>query len=500
MFQYTQINVFWLKFRYLFGIVSWILTLIGLYQFYQLNTWYWLLAIATAFYTVYHLSNYAINLFYKPFHRAEYCAYSYDYAERHQIPTVDVFLPVCGEDVEILAKTWYAVSKLWYYDRSKINVYVLDDKGQPELEEMAKLYNFNYLSRPNKGVMKKAGNLKYAFERTNGKYIVVFDADFVPRNDFLHFTIPYINHHPKIGILQTPQHFNTSNMNAIEYGAAALQEDFYRIIQTARDSFGASICVGSNAVYRRTALEAAGGPAQVDHGEDVHTGVNVINAGYRVKYIPLVLATGLCPDSVQSLFKQHNRWCSSSTGMFLSGKVAKSKMSLPQKIAYYCGFMYYLCQMFSFIMPIQLFIMLFNHYDSINLINAGWFYPHIIFSMVILPLSRINKPRIGTYLASIILTYTHTVTFILRLFGRAATWVPTGAVNGSKDRLFNAVKVLNIVYLGILLGLMISLMIFNRLPVFNIQYYSVLFWLFWNLFMHGLFFVAVQTKIFDRKY
>jgi cellulose synthase/poly-beta-1,6-N-acetylglucosamine synthase-like glycosyltransferase len=34
--------------------------------------------------------------------------------------------------------------------------------------------------------------------------------------------------------------------------------------------------------------------------EDVHTGFNVLNDGWRVKYIPVCLATGVCPDNLSS--------------------------------------------------------------------------------------------------------------------------------------------------------------------------------------------------------
>ncbi len=57
-------------------------------------------------------------------------------------------------------------------------------RGGIELENLAKEYGFKYLSRPNKGEMKKAGNLKYGFERSEGEYIVVFDADFAPLQNF----------------------------------------------------------------------------------------------------------------------------------------------------------------------------------------------------------------------------------------------------------------------------------------------------------------------------
>ena len=68
--------------------------------------------------------------------------------------------------------------------------------------------------------------------------------------------------------------------NWVENAAGAIQEVFYRSIQVARDRFGAAICVGTSAVYRRAALEAEGGPTLIPYAEDVHTGLDVRRAGW----------------------------------------------------------------------------------------------------------------------------------------------------------------------------------------------------------------------------
>src|SRR6478736_262161 len=110
-------------------------------------------------------------------------------------PTVDIYLPNCGEDIQILENTFLAVSKL-IWDDDKINVYVLDDKGRDEVSRLSARFGFAYLSRPNKGELKKAGNLRYAFPQTTGEYIVIYDADFAPRPDFLLETLPYFTYDP----------------------------------------------------------------------------------------------------------------------------------------------------------------------------------------------------------------------------------------------------------------------------------------------------------------
>lgn len=79
--------------------------------------------------------------------------------------------------------------------------------------------------------MKKAGNLRHAFARTSGEAVVIFDADFCPRADFLRETLPYLLD-PSIGIVQTPQFFRWSKEQTwVEKGAGTSQEFFYRMEQ-----------------------------------------------------------------------------------------------------------------------------------------------------------------------------------------------------------------------------------------------------------------------------
>lgn len=79
--------------------------------------------------------------------------------------------------------------------------------------------------------MKKAGNLRYAFARTSGDAVVIFDADFCPRSDFLRETTPYLLN-SEIGILQTPQFFRwREEQTWVEQGAGSCQEFFYRMVQ-----------------------------------------------------------------------------------------------------------------------------------------------------------------------------------------------------------------------------------------------------------------------------
>ena len=111
----------------------------------------------------------------------------------------------------------------------------------------------------------------------------------------------------------------------VENAAGAIQEVFYRSVQVARDRFGAAICVGTSAVYRRAALAAEGGPTLIPYAEDVHTGLDVRRAGWSVVYLPVVLSVGICPDNLDAFVRQQYRWCTGNVGVVFSAGCGRSR-------------------------------------------------------------------------------------------------------------------------------------------------------------------------------
>ena len=179
-------------------------------------------------------------------------------AYRHGNQAVDVFLPSCGEPIELLDNTFHCVSKMrWHGTKT---VYVLDDSAREAVRALAVRYGYRYVVRANRGELRKAGNLINAFGLSDGEFIVVLDADFAVRPDFLYEAMPYTAD-PKVGVVQTAQFFDTNNrsFSYIQRYSGALQEIFFRFIQPARDRYKAAICAGTNLIYRRSAVERRAG-------------------------------------------------------------------------------------------------------------------------------------------------------------------------------------------------------------------------------------------------
>lgn len=347
-------------------------------------------------------------------------------------PSVDVFLPSAGEDLAVLGNTYAWVRKLRW--PGPLTVHVLDDSARPEVAACAAEHGFRYHTRPNRGELKKAGNLRYGFEHSTGDLIAILDADFVPRSDLLLELAPYFDDEA-VGIVQSPQYFDaTPAMNWLQRAAGATQILFYRWVQPSRDRHNAAICVGTSALYRRAALDAAGGFAQIGHSEDVHTGVKMMRVGYHVRYVATVVSKGLCPDSFNQFVTQQYRWCTGSMSLLFSKDFHRTKMTLMQRLCYWSGFLYYITTAVNiFVAALPPILMGYFAPDQVHPSNYVFVALAMVSRQAIIPLITHGRESL-LGLARIQATYSYSHALALRdvLRGRTDAWVATGSKGTSR--------------------------------------------------------------------
>lgn len=342
-------------------------------------------------------------------------------------PSVDVFLPTCGEPIHILLNTYRRVAEIDW--PGELRPVVLDDADRPEVAAAAESFGFRYIVRPNRGYMKKAGNLAYAYGVTQGDVILLLDADFAPRADVLRHLMPYMADQ-SVGIVQSPQVFDTSaSMGWVERGAGATQELFYRFIQPSRDALGAAICVGTSALYKREALQANGGFADIDHSEDIYTGLQLQSHGYQLQYVPVLVSKGLSPHTIASYINQQYRWCLGSMSLLGSKSFHNLKMTAKQRLAHWAGFLFYITTAIGSIfmeLPGLLALLLFA--STIE----PWFYlgllPAVWVKAVLIPMTYRSSIRLEVQRVEMVFGFAHLYAAIDAMRGKAAAWVPTSAV------------------------------------------------------------------------
>jgi cellulose synthase (UDP-forming) len=350
-------------------------------------------------------------------------------------PSVDVFLPVCGEPTDVLRNTWAAVAELAAGYPGSARPWVLDDGACDEARSMAETFGFRYIRRPDASDFKKAGNLRYAFGRTAGDYVLILDADFAPRPDFLAETLPYFDN-PAVAIVQTPQFFRQTARQAwVENAAGAVQEVFYRTVQVARQRFDAAICVGTSAVYRRAALEPFGGPTLIPYAEDVHTGLDVRRDGWSLAYLPIVLSTGICPDNLHAFVRQQYRWCSGNVGIVFSRRMWSVPMRIPARLSYISGFCYYAyTALLTFVGPVIPAVMLAFLPGQIELRNFIILVPSMVTGLVLYPLWHRASYGPATWSLGVARGWAHVFALWDGARGKAMGWHPSRTPGSSLPR------------------------------------------------------------------
>jgi cellulose synthase (UDP-forming) len=224
------------------------------------------------------------------------------------VPSVDVFIPTYNEPLEVLEKT---ITGALCLDYPNVKLWVLDDGRRGWLRDFCEAKGVGYLTRPDNS-HAKAGNINHALAHTSGDYVAIFDADFIPKQNFLMRTVGFFAD-PKIGIVQVPHAFyNNDPMQTNLALRRTLPDDqrfFFEAILPSRDAWDAAFCCGSNAVIRRAALDAVGGALPTQSiTEDVLLTLTMLRKGFVTRYLCERLAFGLAPESLSAFFVQRQRW------------------------------------------------------------------------------------------------------------------------------------------------------------------------------------------------
>ncbi|MEI6480280.1 MAG: glycosyltransferase [bacterium] len=303
-------------------------------------------------------------------------------------PSVDVFVTVAGEPIDIVSNTVRAVQKM---DYPNFKVYVLNDgfvakkNNWHDIESMAYHLGVGVITRKKPG-WAKAGNINNALMQTKGEFIVIFDADHVPHDDFLKKLVPYLID-PKVGFVQSPQFYKNYAKNYITLSSWAQQELFFGPLCKGRNGFNAVPMCGTNMIIRRDALSSVGG-MNTSITEDFVTSMYIHQKGWKSIYIPEVLAEGLAPEDFLSYYKQQFRWARGSLDVIFSNNVFFQKgLTWQQKLQYFSAVSFY----FSGIIVIidALIPLMFLFFGIVPIITstmqlAAIFIPYIFVTLYIL--------------------------------------------------------------------------------------------------------------------
>jgi len=285
---------------------------------------------------------------------------------QNEYPFITIQLPIFNEK--------YVVERLidnivhLDYPKDKFEIHVLDDSTDDTLDITRKKvkhyadcgYNIACITRENR-TGYKAGALKNAMSLAKGEFIAIFDADFLPKPDFLKLTIPAFKDE-KIGVVQTRwEHINQNYSLLTELQALQLNVHF-TVEQKGRYKAGYLLQFnGTAGIWRKSCIEEAGGWEADTLTEDLDLSYRAQMKGWKIKFMEDVTAPSELPSEINGLKSQQFRWMKggAETARKLLPQVWASNLKWYQKIQATAHLLSSSIFIFVFIMGVFSFPLLF---------------------------------------------------------------------------------------------------------------------------------------------
>lgn len=158
----------------------------------------------------------------------------------------------------------------------------------------------------------KAGALADAMPSAHGEFIAIFDSDFVPAPDFLHRTLPHFTS-GKTGLVQARWgHLNREHSILTRAQSVGIDGHF-AIEQSARCSNRLFLNFnGTAGLWRRAAIEDAGGWMADTLTEDLDLSYRAQLRGWHLEYVPDIVVPAELPETYSAFKSQQFRWAKGS--------------------------------------------------------------------------------------------------------------------------------------------------------------------------------------------
>lgn len=232
-------------------------------------------------------------------------------------PTVTIQLPLYNE--RYVAARLIAAAASIEWPNECLEIQVLDDSTDDTRrivrEEVdiwrRKGVRIRALHRANRAGYK-AGAMVAGLETAEGEFIAVFDADFLPPPDFLHRIIPHFRR-PDIGMVQARWGFLNLRQSWLTRVQAILIGPHFGIEHQVRYEKGLFFNFnGTAGVWRRKAIETAGGWQADTVTEDLDLSYRAQMKGWRFVYLHEVLVPSEMPSTLSAFRTQQQRWAKGS--------------------------------------------------------------------------------------------------------------------------------------------------------------------------------------------
>ena len=278
------------------------------------------------------------------------------------LPVVTVQLPLYNE-MYVATRLLDAVCHL-DYPRDRLEVQVLDDSDDETsslLQEAVETWrsrgvDVRRLHRTRRAGFK-AGALAAGLECARGELIAVFDADFVPEADFLRKTVPWFQD-DDVGMVQARWDHLNRGFSLLTRIQAVLLDGHFRIEHEARFASGRFFNFnGTAGVWRRLAIETAGGWQHDTLTEDLDLSYRAQLHGWRFLYLSELGVPAELPVDIAGFKNQQYRWAKGSvqTARKLLGRILRAAVPWQRKLEAF----FHLTNNFAYPLMVMLSLLIF---------------------------------------------------------------------------------------------------------------------------------------------
>jgi len=229
------------------------------------------------------------------------------------LPRVTVQLPIYNE-LYVAERLIHAVARL-DYPAELLEIQVLDDSSDETVEIVRAAVerwraNGVHIAQVRRADRQgfKAGALANGMQSARGEFIAIFDADFIPSPDFLKRTLPHLTN-PRIAFVQTRWgHVNRdysllTRLQSLAIDAHFMIEQFARSHSDYWFNFN-----GTAGIWRRTAMEDAGGWTADTLTEDLDLSYRAFLRGWQAVFLRDVEVLAELPVTLSAYRRQQHRW------------------------------------------------------------------------------------------------------------------------------------------------------------------------------------------------
>src|SRR6202047_404921 len=253
-------------------------------------------------------------------------------------PVVTIQLPLYNE-MYVADRLIDAVCRI-EYPRELLEIQVLDDS----IDETRAIANqavrrwadrgvdIKYIHRRNRTGFK-AGALEAGLKTARGEVVGIFDADFIPTADFLLRLMPHFGD-AEVGMVQARWGHINADYSLLTKIQAILLDGHFVLEHGGRNRGGRFFNFnGTAGVWRRSAIDDAGGWQHDTLTEDLDLSYRAQLRGWRFVFIADLIAPAEVPVEMNAFKSQQHRWAKGSiqTCRKLLPRILRSKLPLGVK-------------------------------------------------------------------------------------------------------------------------------------------------------------------------